>query len=134
MKDFHATAVRKMWDTHFHNNRKNFNDSVFNSHLHQTGHSATTARESCVVTEKSEALKTYLSELSKLQDSSEDFAVQSSTTTNSCKKEQKAVSTPNSTVTSKSSSAVTTQRSSKVTPQQSSTVTPMESNEIVKVE
>ena len=25
-KDFHATAVRKMWDTHFHNNRKNHKD------------------------------------------------------------------------------------------------------------
>ena len=36
-KDFHATAVRKMWDTHFHNNRRQFKDSVFNSHLQQTG-------------------------------------------------------------------------------------------------
>ena len=36
-KDFHATAGRKMWDAHFHNNRQQFKDSVFNSHLQQTG-------------------------------------------------------------------------------------------------
>ena len=70
-KDFHATAVRKMWDTHFHNNRKNYKDSVFNSHLEQTVHSASTARDKYVVpADKTEVLRTYLSELSKLQDSS----------------------------------------------------------------
>ena len=68
-KDFHATAVQKMWDTHFHNNRTKFKDSVFNSHLQQTGHSANTALHSYVVaTERSEALQVYIDELWKLQD------------------------------------------------------------------
>ena len=70
-KDFHATAVRKMWDTHFHNIRKSYKDSVFNSHLEQTGHSANTARDKYVIpVDETEVLRTYLSELSKLQDSS----------------------------------------------------------------
>ena len=72
-KDFHATAVRKMWDTHFHQNRRNFKESVFNSHLHQTGHTGETAMKDYVVPQdKSEVLNTYLQELDKLQKSSQD--------------------------------------------------------------
>ena len=49
------------------------NDSVFNAHLHQTGHTAGTALQSYVVTGKqSEVLNVYLSELSKLQDGAEN--------------------------------------------------------------
>ena len=72
-KDFHATAVRKIRDTHFHKNRKKMNDSVFNAHLHQTGHTAGTALQSYVVPGKqSEVLKVYLSEMSKLQEGAEN--------------------------------------------------------------
>ena len=81
-KDFYATAVRKMWDTHFHN-RKKFKDSVFNSHLQQTGHTANTALHSYVVpAERSEAIQVYIDELSKLQDLSieDEVTVQLETT------------------------------------------------------
>ena len=60
-----------MWDTHFHNNRRSFKESVFNSHLHQTGHTGETAlKEYVVPSDKSEVLNTYLQELDKLQQSS----------------------------------------------------------------
>ena len=72
-KDFHATAIRKMWDTHFHNNRKNYQDSLFTSHLQQTGHTAATALANYVVPkDRREVLNTYLSELSKLQNVEND--------------------------------------------------------------
>ena len=61
-KDFHATAVRKMWDTHIHYIRKNYRDSVFYSQLNQTGHTAATALANYVVpTDRREVLYAYSS-------------------------------------------------------------------------
>ena len=68
-KDFHITSIRKMWDTHFHNNRKKYKDSIFTSHLHQTGHTQGTALQNYVAPpDKRDVLNAYLEELSKLQD------------------------------------------------------------------
>ena len=129
MKDFHATAVRKTWDTHFHNNRQKYKDSVFNSHLHQTGHSASTTPDKYVVpADKSEALNTYLKKLSKMQDSTDDgevtfnFQDQTSTPKNATK-EPRASST-DSIQSSRTSHSATPRTRCTIDSAQSSTVTP----------
>ena len=47
-KDFHATAVRKMWDTHFYRNKDSLGH-VFAAHLEQTGQTESTAVKNYVV-------------------------------------------------------------------------------------
>ena len=129
VKDFHATAVRKTWDTHFHTNQQKYKDSVFTSHLHQTGRSASTARDKYVVpADKSEALNTYLKEFSKMQDSTDDgevtfnFQDQTSTPKNATK--QPRSSCTDSIQSSRTSHSATPRTRCTIDSAQSSTVTP----------
>ena len=67
-KDFHATAVRKMWDTHFYRNKDSLGDK-FTAHFEQTGHSEATALRSYVVPgDRMETLQIYLEQLSALDE------------------------------------------------------------------
>ena len=60
-----------MCDTHFHNNRKNYKRFSVQLSSGTDSHTAGTARDKYVApADRTEVLRTYLSELSKLQDSS----------------------------------------------------------------